>query len=77
MPSALFRLPLATSGHVPCMKLRSAERPQALLRRVTHQGLQTQTNGFGVGRGAAGRLRLTEEAVIDVEGFLHPYNYAI
>src|ERR1035438_9910434 len=39
--------------------------------------LFTSKDSFGIGGYTTGRLRLLEEFVIDVEGLLHTYNYAI
>ena len=64
-------------GHVLGVRLRSAKRLKTLVRRMANQGLQTQTNGFCIGGGAAGQLGLFEEAVIDVEGFPHANSYTV
>lgn len=47
------------------------KRPKALVRRVAYQGLQAQTDCLGIRGRTAGQPGLSQEAVIDVEGFLH------
>ena len=65
------------SGYVARMRLRAAKRSQPLVRRVAHQGLQAQTNGFRIRGGAAGQFRFSKQVFIDIEGLLHPYKYTI
>jgi hypothetical protein len=44
---------------------------------MSHQRFQTQTNSFGVGAGAASRLGLIEQRLVDMERLFHMYDYAI
>jgi hypothetical protein len=44
---------------------------------MAHQSLQAQTNGLGIGVGAGGRFRLTEEFVVKMKRLFHMYDYAI
>src|SRR5476649_2056355 len=75
--SAFCRRPFTPPGHVSRLRLRAEKSPQALISRVAYQSLKTQADGLRIRGGAAGYLRFAEEFVIDIEGFLHPYHYAI
>jgi hypothetical protein len=44
----------------------SKQGSQTLVSGVAHQGLQTETNGFRVGRGAASFLSLLEQLFVDI-----------
>ncbi|MDQ2899549.1 MAG: hypothetical protein M3Y07_07080, partial [Acidobacteriota bacterium] len=59
------------------MGLGSTKSPKTLVGRTAHQGIQTQTDGIGIRGRTAGHLRLSEEVVINVEGFFHANDYAI
>src|SRR5450432_543943 len=75
--SAFCRQPFTPPGNVLRLRLRAEKSPQALISRLAYQSLKTQADGLRIRGGAAGYLRFAEEFVVDIEGFLHPYHYAI
>ena len=68
---------LAPPRHVSWVRLRSAKRPEPLIRRVADQGFQTQSDSIGIRGSPACLFRLVEKLVIDVEGLLHAGIYTI
>ena len=63
--------------NIACARLRPAERAKTLVRRASNQGLETKPNRVGVGPGPGCRPGVPQEVLVDVEGLLHTYNYAI
>jgi hypothetical protein len=55
------------------VRLRSAQSPKTLIRRVAYESFQPQSDGFGICRGGTRGLRLFEEGFVDVEGLLYTY----
>jgi hypothetical protein len=54
-----------------------AESPQPLISAVADERLETEPNGISIGPGPARRLGVSEQPLVDMEGFLHTYNCAI
>jgi hypothetical protein len=64
-----------SSLDVASARLRAAKGPKALIRGMPDQCLEPEPNRIGVGFGARRRLSLTQEALVNVESLLHPYDY--
>jgi hypothetical protein len=67
----------APSWDVLRVGFRPRQGAEALIGRMAHQGLQAQADGLRIRACAAGRLGLLKELLIEIEGLLHTYNYAM
>src|ERR1700728_396234 len=65
------------SGNVLRARLRTAQCAEALIRSLAHHGFKTQPYRRCIGRRATGKFRLLQEYLVDVEGLLHTYYFAI
>ena len=68
-------VPVSVEHRVRAAQIRGAR--EDVRTRASNQGLETKPNRVGVGPGSGGRPGVPQEVLVDVEGLLHTYNYAI
>jgi hypothetical protein len=73
----LRRLPFTTPWYVLRVRFGSKKSPETLVGGVSHQRLQAQTDGFRIRRRTTSGFGLIEQLLVNIEGLLHMYDYAI
>jgi hypothetical protein len=71
------RCALASSSNIARARLGAAKGAKTLIRAVAYQCLETEPNCVRVRPGPANRLGFPKERLVNVEGLLHTYDYAI
>ena len=75
--SSFGRRRFTAPGHVARVRLRTEQGSKALVSGMPYQSFKTQSHGLRIRGRATSCFRLCEEFVINQEGFLHTYDYAI
>jgi hypothetical protein len=71
------RAPFTSPWNGARARLRPAKGPKTFIRPAPNQRLETKPDCISVGLCPGRRLCVPQEVVVDVEGLLHTYDYAI